>query len=158
MSRMLFSFFLILSTIVLNAQTSNDLIKILRSDIKSDRKTVIIQSMNFTKEEADAFWPVYKDFEAELEKLSDDRLNNITDYAVNYDSMTNEKAIQVISNSIKFHQARLKLNEIYFQKYLKVLPPITAAKYIQLEYQMQTIVDMMLINELPLVKIPENKD
>jgi hypothetical protein len=154
MKKLLLSVIVLLSSFAVYAQNVDDEIEILKSDIKSNRKAIIIESMNFTEAESAAFWPIYNKFEFELEKLSANRIKNIKDYADNYEKMTGEKANELIKNAFKFQKDRLSLNESYYKKYAKVLPPTTAAKYMQLENEIQTLIDLQIASELPLIKKP----
>jgi len=154
MKKLLLSALFLLSTFALNAQTTDDMIELIKSDVKTNRKAIITESMNFTEAESAAFWPIYTEFEIELEKLATKRISNIKDYAANYETMTNEKADQLMKNAFDFQSSRVKLNESYYKKFAKVLTPTTAAKYMQVENQIQLLIDVSIVSELPLVKKP----
>jgi Spy/CpxP family protein refolding chaperone len=157
MKKLLLSTIIFFSTLALNAQNVDDIIEAVKSNIKTERKAIIIQSMNFTEAESAAFWPVYNEFEIELEKLANNRVKNIKEYAINYEKMTDKKAEELIKNSLKFQEDRVSLNKKYYNKFAKVLTPITAAKYMQLENQIQLIMDLKIASELPMIKKPVSK-
>jgi hypothetical protein len=154
MKKLFLSTIVFLSAVVLNAQNVDDLIEVLKSNIKTERKAIIIESMNFTEKESAAFWPVYDKFEVELEKLANNRVKNIKEYANNYEKMTDKKAEELIKNSLKFQEDRVSLNKKYYSKFAKALTPMTAAKYMQLENQIQLIMDLKIASELPMIKKP----
>jgi hypothetical protein len=89
-----------------------------------------------------------------MEKLASKRIQNIKDYAANYDTMTDEKADQLMKTAFDFKSSRVKLNESYYKKFAKVLTPTRAAKYMQIEDQIQMLIDLSIASELPLVKKP----
>jgi len=136
------------------AQNVDDVIQLLKSDVQSDRIAIITEVMNFTEEQSGIFWPIYNDFSSELLKLSDVRIANIKDFAANYDSLTDKKADQLINTSFKFQKERLSLNEKYYSKFAKALTPTVAAKYMQLEHELQLIIDLSINSNLPLAKKP----
>jgi len=136
------------------AQNVDDFIQLLKSDVQSNKIAIITEVMNFTDEQSEKFWPVYNEFSNELSKLGDKRITNIKDFAANYDSLTDEKANQLISNSFDYQEDRLDLNEDYFNKFSEALGPIVAAKYMQLERQIQLIIDLSINSNLPLAKKP----
>lgn len=156
MKTLLLSAIFLLSTFAVNAQTTNDMIELLKSDLKTNKKAVITESMAFTDAESKAFWPVYNAYEIELEKLADKRISNLQDFADNYEKMTNEKADQIIKTSFDFQSARVKLNESYYKKFAAAITPIRAAKYMQIEDQIQKMIDLSIGTTLPLVKKPES--
>jgi lysophospholipase L1-like esterase len=136
------------------AQNVDDFIALLKSDVQSDKIAIITEVMAFTEQQSEIFWPIYSDFSNELSKLADTRIANIKDFAANYDSLTDVKADQLINSSFDFQSDRLNLNEKYYNKFAKALTPTVAAKYMQLEYQIQLIIDLTVSSNLPLAKKP----
>jgi hypothetical protein len=136
------------------AQDVDSYIELIKSDVKTQKKAIITEVMTFSEMESEAFWPIYNEYEYELSKLSDKRIANIKDFAVYYDSLTNEKADQLIMNSFNFQEDRLSLNKKYYKKFAELLTPMVAAKYMQLENQIQLILDIGIAANLPLAKIP----
>ncbi len=155
MKQLILSAIFLFTSVLLNAQTINDQIELLKSDLKNNRKTVITETMNFTESESKIFWPIYREYEVELEKLSDKRIAAIKDFAENYDSLTNEKADELMQTSFSFLEDRLSLNKKYYNKYAKELSPTIAAKYMQLENEIQLIIDMQVASALPYFKKTE---
>ncbi len=139
------------------AQDVDSYIELLKSDVKTNRKAIITEVMAFTEKESEAFWPIYNEFEYEASKLADNRISNIKDFAANYDSLTDAKADELIKNSFNFLEDRLSLNKKYYDKFAKVLTPTVAAKYMQLEHQIQLVMDLSIAANLPLMKKPGTK-
>lgn len=110
--------------------------------------------MQFTQQQSEKFWPIYNEFEHEMGKLSSKRIANIKDFAANYDSLTDKKADELIKNSFNFQQERLSLNEKYYKKFAEALTPIVAAKYMQVENQIQLIIDISIAANLPFAEKP----
>jgi len=131
-------------------------IELLRSDLRATKTKIITAAMEFTQQEAEAFWPVYRQYEAELTKIGDARLANIKDYAKHYETMTDDKAKELVEKWFQIQQNRLDLRKKYFQEFSKVLPVTKAAKFMQIEHQIGLLVDLQIASELPLVKAPEN--
>jgi len=136
------------------AQNVDDFIQLLKSDVQSDKIAIITEVMNFTDEQSEKFWPIYNEFSNELSKLGDKRIANIKDFAANYDSLTAERANQLIGNSFDFQEDRLSLNQNYYDKFADALGAIVAAKYMQLENQIQLIIELSVNSNLPLAKKP----
>lgn len=89
-----------------------------------------------------------------MDKLSEKRIANIKDFAANYDVLSDEKANQLIETAFDFQDDRLDLNKKYHKKFVEVLGSITAAKYMQLEYEVQLLIDLSINSNLPLAKKP----
>jgi len=52
-------------------------IKLLREDVRSQKSAVVSAVMQLDPDEAAKFWPIYRDYDAELSKLNDLRVANI---------------------------------------------------------------------------------
>lgn len=139
------------------AQDADSYLEVLKSEIKTDKKAIITETMGFTEQESQAFWPIYNEFEHELSKLSDKRISNIKDFAANYDSLSDKKADELLMNSFSYLEDRLSLNKKYYKKFAEALTPTVAAKYMQLENQIQLILDLSIAANLPLAKKPGSK-
>jgi hypothetical protein len=150
MKKLLFVMVFVLATTVGYAQDAY--IELLRSDVKTKKVAIITEAMQFTNEEAKAFWPVYREYEFELTKIGDGRLELIKDYAQNYETMTDEKAKELVDRALKLEGKRTKLKKKYFKKFDKVLSSKTAAKFFQLENQINLLIDLQIASELPLIK------
>ena len=49
-------------------------VELLRSDIRSQKVAILTELMNFTEAEDTAFWPIYREYDVELNKLNDERV------------------------------------------------------------------------------------
>ncbi len=134
------------------AQNIDDYVQLLRSDLKTEKTALISQVMNFTDEESKAFWPVYREYELELDKLGDKRLENIKMFAKYYDNMTDDKADELIENAFEFHEDKLELEKSLYKKVKKITGAAKAAKLIQLEHQINSLIDLKIGSELPLLE------
>jgi hypothetical protein len=63
-------------------------VQLIRRDMRQDKRELIGEAMKFSQPEADAFWPVYTRYETDLNKLGDQKLALINDYADNFKAMT----------------------------------------------------------------------
>ena len=127
-------------------------IQLLRSDARTQKAAVITEAMQFTDEESSAFWPVYREYELELSKIIDDRIELIKDYSQNYDILTEEKAKEIAKKVFAIEKRRTKLKKKYFKRFSKALSAIIAAKFIQVENQINLLIDLQIASELPLIK------
>ena len=72
-------------------------VELLRSDLKSRKVVILTQVMEFTPAEASTFWPIYKEYDDELSRLGDQKLQLIKDYAESYGNITDQKAGELVS-------------------------------------------------------------
>jgi hypothetical protein len=127
-------------------------IELLKSDMRTQKIAVITEAMRFTDKGASAFWPIYREYEIELSRIIDDRIELIKDYSQNYYNLTNEKAKELARQVFALEKRRTKLKKKYFKKFEKALSAITAAKFIQVENQINLLIDLQIASDLPLIK------
>jgi hypothetical protein len=125
---------------------------LLRTDIKAQRKAIITQLMHFDEDDATAFWPIFNKYDAELAKIGDSRVNLIVDYAKNYDNLTDEKADELISKAFALESDRALLKKKYFDEMKPAISAIQAARFFQIENQIQDLLDLRISAELPIAQ------
>ena len=134
------------------AGAQEEWLELLRSDIKTEKVALLTEAMEFTPEEAEIFWPIYREYDLELAKLGDTRLALIKDFAANYENMTEAKAKELAQKTFKLDADRLKLQQKYYQKVEKALSATEAARFIQVERQIRLLIDLQIAAEMPLIR------
>lgn len=152
MSKLIITVLVLMMTIVTSAQDVTSFIELLRSDLSQQKKIIITEVMSFNEDESKIFWNVYREYEYKLNKVGDSRVAIIMDYAENYANMTDKKASEIMDRAFKFQEDRLKLKKDLWEKLKEKISPSKAAKFIQLENQIQLISDLQLNAELPLIE------
>jgi len=130
----------------------DQVIDLVRSEIKKERISFLGKFMSFSSDEATVFWPIYKEYEAEYDKLGDKRVELIKDYDKNFLSMDNAKATELANTAIELKEKRLALLKKYHGKIAQSLNPIIAARFLQVENYIQAAIDIQLAAGLPLIQ------
>jgi hypothetical protein len=63
----------------------------LRKDIRQQKAGIMGAVMLLSAEDAAKFWPIYNEYDPELTKLNDQRVENIKECARTYNQMTDER-------------------------------------------------------------------
>jgi hypothetical protein len=127
-------------------------VELLRSDVRFERVAIITEMMQFTEAEDEKFWPVYREYEAALSKLNDDRLALIKEYAAAYHNITDEVADRLARGALDLEGRRHALKVQYYDRFKSVLSPKTAARFLQVENQILLIIDLQIASSLPVVQ------
>lgn len=131
--------------------TEDEFIELVRGALKRDRVQLITQAMNFSAEEAAAFWPIYKDYEAEFTEIGDERLALIGEYAESYAQMTDDKAGELARGSLALEERRTALKRECFEKIEEEMSSVLAARFLQVENQINLLLDLQISQQLPLI-------
>jgi len=122
-----------------------------RTIVQTERKLIISQGLSLSAEESNAFWPIYDKYMADLKAAGDLRVKVITDYAANYDNLSEQTARQLIADSIRYQETVLKVRKSYLRKFRKALPETKLARFYQLENKLDSITNFALARQIPLV-------
>jgi hypothetical protein len=107
--------------------------------------------MVLSAQDAAKFWPIYSDYDAQLTKLNDQRVENIKEYARAYDQMTDDKADELIQKSLAYQKERAALLAQTYDKVKQALGAVTAARFAMVEHQLLLIIDLQIDSSLPIV-------
>jgi hypothetical protein len=131
-----------------------DNMQILRDKIKADKKLVVATNMELTESEAKGFWPIYDQYQKDLQKINRRIANLLESYAADFrgKSLTDEKAKKLIEEAVAIEQAEANLKSTYAPKLSKVLPVRKVARYLQIENKIRAVVKYELATGVPLVQ------
>jgi hypothetical protein len=126
-----------------------------RAEMREDKVVFINQAMNLTSTDPnyDAFWHEYYPYEAELKKLNDERLELVRDYKFNYDQMDDSKANTFAKRALNIHKKRLALLEEYYDKIRRATSAVIAARFLQVEHQINLLIDVEIASNMPLLPV-----
>jgi hypothetical protein len=124
---------------------------LLRSDVQSVKNQIIADTMQFTDAESKVFWPVYRDYARDQQLIGDDRVQLISDYAKNYDSLDDPKAKDMMQRMISIEDRNLNVREDYWPKFMNALGAKRAAKFYQVDNRISLIINLQLTDEIPLI-------
>jgi len=127
-------------------------IQLLRADVRKSKSQIVGQVMQFDADQAASFWPIYREFEASLTKIGDRTLDLVKKYTDNYDQMTGDVADQLATELLAIEQQRGDLKKQYYQKFKEALDSITAARFLQVENQLERLIDLQIASELPVIR------
>jgi len=142
----------LLMMIAATALAQNNTLELLRQDLKTQKVDIMTASVPLTEKEADAFWPIYRDYAHELSKIGDRRIKVIKEIAESYQGMDVKKAESLVKESFSIAEARNSLLKKYYNKMSKAVGVLTAARFLQVENQMLTLLDAQVIDQVPLIK------
>jgi len=131
-----------------------DNMQILRDKIRADKKLVVATNMELTESEAKDFWPIYEQYQKDLQKINRRMANLLESYADDFrnKSLTDEKAKKLIDEALKIDRAEADLKSTYAPKLSKALPITKAVRYLQIENKIRAVVKYDIASGVPLVR------
>jgi len=136
-----------------SAQVSEtDQLAQLRADIQADRQAVVTVNLKLSDAEGTAFWPLYREYRAEIAKAGDRMQKLIQDYAKVFDAATPEQAKAMVDELLAIQRDELKVKESFLPKFRKVLPEVKVARFLQIENKLDAVIKVGLASEIPLIE------
>ena len=130
---------------------TEDMIALLRRDVRSERKQLVAMNLPLTDDEAIRFWPLFDRYAADLSKVFDTRIGLVREYAAAYPNVPEELAASLTKRSIEAEQAVTELRLKYLPQFQQVLPGRKTAIFFQLDRRLGLLIEIQLASEIPIV-------
>lgn len=145
-------FAIVFSGVFAKAQSDADIWELVKTDLKVEYKTIIIENMVFSNAEAEAFWPIFNNYMIKKNANLDKDMALLKDYAEHYDDLTDDKIEELVKSSQSQRSSRLKNRNAYYKSLKKALGVRKAAKLFQIDRQINTIFDFQLATQIPIIE------
>jgi hypothetical protein len=132
------------------AADEDDTRELAREAIHANKKLVVAANMNLNTNEKEGFWAVYEDYQKDLGKILERKVALIEDFAVNFETLSDAKASELLDSYLKIEADTVKLKKSYLGKFKKVLPAQKVVRYYQIENKIDAIIDYDLVDKIPL--------
>jgi hypothetical protein len=124
----------------------------MRKDARATKADILGKTLALDTTQAAAFWPVYKQYEAELAEVNNERVGIIQDLVEHQSSLNDAKAQGLIDRQLVNQERRLALTRKYKDEFLKVLPAKTVARFLQIDHRLNVLLDLAAASAIPLVQ------
>jgi hypothetical protein len=121
-----------------------------REVIDQQKRVLVAGSLPLTDEEADAFWPLFDQFQKELKKLDGRADRLIASYTAERPTLTDSRARAMLDEALSIDEDRAKLKRQWVKRMAKALPPRQLVRYFQLENKFEAVVAADLARQIPL--------
>jgi hypothetical protein len=142
----------VLSTRADTATNLADAVALVRETYHTDRQAFVAEKLELTEGEATKFWPLYKSYRADIDKLGDELIKLVLEYADNYPDVPEDRAAKLLKKYLtledEFGDARAK----YFKRAGKILPASKALRWAQLENRMDLALRLQLAGNIPVIE------
>jgi hypothetical protein len=134
--------------------SSQTYFELLRADLRREKANVIAAGMELSDKESAPFWRVYRDYEADVARVADGRFALLKEYGESFGGMTDDKAAELMQRAFALDGERVHLKERYFPRFAAATSARTAARFFQIEAQVEALLYLQLTSDLPLFPRP----
>ena len=113
--------------------------------------------MSLTEQESKGFWPIYRDYRADMDKIGDGIVELVLEYDDAYPNMPEARAQQMLAQYTTLEKHRADVRALYLRKLRRVLPASKTLRFAQLETRLDLAVNVRLASAIPLVPVSKAK-
>lgn len=117
-----------------------------------NKKLLVLKELKLSNETEVEFLPVYNAYQKDLLQANRNMSALISEFAKNYNALTNVKAQELLAKWLDEQQAKLDSKKAYVAKFEKVMSKKELMRYYQIENKLETIVNSELRKIVPLAK------
>ncbi len=140
-----------------SAQIPRDAIEGLRADLKADRTVAIADAMMLSDQESTEFWPIYRRYRAEVEKVADRMVVLVLEYADLYPNVPERKAAEMLKQYTSIEADLLSIKRKYLKKIGKVLSASKVFRFAQLDNRLDLGTRLALAGAIPVLPAGQNQ-
>lgn len=133
------------------AQAKSDF-ELSRDVLRAQRKLLVSENLALTEAEGNAFWPVYDKYAAEQKALNDRLVKAIESFAAEYDTLTDDRAVEMLKESLSIREDRNKLRRSYLERFAKTITGKKLARFFQIDSKIDALLDAKIAEVIPLVR------
>jgi len=134
-----------------STEKTTDVIDLVRSVYKADRQAFLADALQLTEAEGKTFWPLYKSYRADVDKIGDDLVKLVLEYGDLYPNVSEADARRLLKQYLGLEQKLVKKRSWYLKRAGKTLPADKVLRWAQLENRMDLGLRLQLAGTIPIV-------
>lgn len=143
--------FLAFSAADVAAQMTQEEVGILQNLYGMEKRAIYKKVMELTPSDSVAFWPIYDAFEIERKDLGQRRVQLLQKFVSKYPAISAEELDEIIEGLIEIREELLDLETDAYEDLKEKTSTMTAAKFIQIESFLNTMISAELAVEMPFI-------
>jgi len=139
------------------AEQINDIIESLRTTYQMDRHAFLAEALQLTDTENAGFWPIYRSYRADMDKIGDGLVKLVLEYADDYPNVPEKRAQVMLKEYSALEQKLASKRAWYLKRARRVLSAAKTLRWAQLENRMDLVLRLQLAGTVPLVPVAQSK-
>jgi hypothetical protein len=127
-------------------------IELTRASIQLRRQAIVTAVMDLAPKEAEAFWPLYREYRLEMAKVGDRVSKLLVQYAEQYDTLTDEQATSIMKEWLTVERAKISVKSKYVSNFQKILPAKKVMRFFQADNKLDAVINAQLASIVPLAR------
>jgi Na+/phosphate symporter len=128
-----------------------EIMEAIQGDIATIHQDLMQSTIQLDAGQAGPFWSIYDEYLEEMKTLTAERTELIRDFAMAFDTMTDDSARDMGRRALEFDARRQDLVRRYFDRVADEVGGVVAGQFLQIEHRIQTLKDLRLALEIPII-------
>jgi hypothetical protein len=118
----------------------------------TDKRGLVEKNMQLSPEEAAKFWPIYDEYQKDLDRIVKRQNSAVLDYVKSESNMNDATARRLAREVVTADGEEQKLREKTMRKMLAALPAKKAVRFMQIENKLRAFYRNDIAEQIPLIK------
>ena len=127
-------------------------IELTRASIELRRQAIMTAVMDLAPKEAEAFWPLYREYRLEMAKVGDRVSTLLVQYVEQYDTLTDAQASRILDEYLSVEKAKTSVKSKYVSRFQKILPARKVMRFFQADHKLEAVISAQLASIVPLAR------
>ena len=134
-----------------------DAVEMVRATYRTDRQEFLAERLHWSEKESEVFWPLYRSYRNEIDKIGDELVKLVLEYADLYPDVPEDRAARLLKQYSALEKKLVDKRASYFKRAGKVLPSAKVLRWAQLENRLDLALRLQLAGGVPLVPATGSK-
>jgi hypothetical protein len=139
------------------AENVADPIELVRDTYRIDRHTLVVEELQLNERESAAFWPLYRSYRNDMDKLGDSLVKLVLEYADVYPNVSEERAAKMLKDYAALEEKIVSTRSRYLKRAAKEVSPTKALRWAQLENRMDLSLRLQLAGAIPAIPVVQSR-
>lgn len=133
------------------AQMSQEEVGVLQNLYGMEKRAIYQKVMELSPSDSVAFWPIYDQFEVDRKDLGQRRVQLMQKFVGKYPAISAQELDEIIEGLMDIREELNELEEDTYEEMKEKASTMTAAKFIQIESFLNTMISAELAVEMPFI-------
>ena len=124
-------------------------VEMLQGDAEAKREAIVTEILQLSPADDKVFWPIYREYDKERRALNAVTAEAVQAYARDFQHLTPAQADELLTTTFRAEGQRVDLKKKYYDKMKSALSATTAARFFEVDRQLQAIGDLQTLSVLP---------
>ena len=127
-------------------------VELTRAAIQVRRQALVTSVMDLDAKEAEAFWPLYREYRAAMATVNDRYVKLVVAHLDTYKALSDDAATGMLKEYLSIERARTDVKSEYVPRFGKVITAKKVARFFQVDNKLDAVINADMARLIPLAR------